>query len=1034
LFRLGSQGERTERGSIMRTKAFLLFGVLVLAGAGSSLSHAVVTTAITPTTGAGNLGTIVTQNGTVQDITGGTRPGGGPNLFHSFGLFSVGAGDTANFLNDSGLFTTNILSRVTGGLVSNIFGTIQTTGFGNASLFLINPAGVVFGPTASLNVGGSFHVSTADYLRLADGARFNAMPGPEDATLTSAPVAAFGFLNPNPAAIAVEGSALLVPAGQAISFVGGDVTMAGGSVSAPNGQINLASVASPGEILHMSLQPAPNVNGDSFTAFGTVNLSQAASLDVSGAPGGTVLIRGGQFVLDGAFIKNVNSGDAAVGDIAINSDTVGLINGAQIVSSTEGAGDGGRIVITATESASISGFDSEFTLIGVAPFGFVTSGVFTTASSTGNGGDIAISAPTVTVDNGGTVGTITSGDGRGGNISVNVGTLNLQTGGQILSFSGVDLNTFEIAGTGAGGNITVTATESVLIAGVSLDVFNQSSIQSSAFSSGRGGNIMISAPNVSLEEAGMVASGSLGEGAGGSITISASNALSLSGFSEDFQMPPAILSIAFSNGDGGAVTITAGSVTVADRGTIETQTFDQGRAGDITLVVGNLTVTGGGKIEILGAGTGPAGNVTINATGTISLAGLFDNDTRSGIFIDNEGDGATGLISIQTGKLMLSDDARIRSDSFGFGLPEDPGGLQIKIAANDSITVSSNSKIAVRGLFSDVGGIEITAPTITLDQGIIQTTTVTDGNAGPVSLNAGNLTISGGGFVISSTEQGMGNGGPIVITASGSVSISGAGSGLFSESLNVATGRGGDIQVQASQVALSEGATMSAKSSGTGDAGNIKITASDSVVMQSSSITAETTQSDGGNITLHVGRLVELIDSKITTSVQGGLGNGGNITIDPQLVILQNSQIIANAFGGNGGNILIVAGVFLIDPFSTVSASSTFGLSGTVEIQASITNLSGTLAPLPGEIVQVAELLQARCAARLQGGQYSSFVVAGRDGLPLEPGGFLPSPLFAESQGSTRPSVALNAPNLRVARTFVEPGVTFAPLELGCAS
>src|SRR5438477_9263577 len=131
--------------------------------------EAAVTTNITPTTGAGNLGTIVTPGGATTTITGGTRPGNGPNLFHSFGQFSIAASNTANFSNNSNLATSNILARVTGGSRSDIFGTIRTTGFGAANLYFINPAGVAFGPTASLSVGGSVHVSTADYLRFDDG-------------------------------------------------------------------------------------------------------------------------------------------------------------------------------------------------------------------------------------------------------------------------------------------------------------------------------------------------------------------------------------------------------------------------------------------------------------------------------------------------------------------------------------------------------------------------------------------------------------------------------------------------------------------------------------------------------------------------------------------------------------------------------------------------------------------------------------------------------------------------------------------------
>ena len=69
----------------------------------------------------------------------------------------------------------------------------------------MNPAGVVFGPTAQLNVEGSFHVTTADYLRMTDGAKFHADTS-KASTLSVAPVQAFGFLSKNPTPIAVEGS------------------------------------------------------------------------------------------------------------------------------------------------------------------------------------------------------------------------------------------------------------------------------------------------------------------------------------------------------------------------------------------------------------------------------------------------------------------------------------------------------------------------------------------------------------------------------------------------------------------------------------------------------------------------------------------------------------------------------------------------------------------------------------------------------------------------------------------------------------
>ncbi|MBI3988957.1 MAG: filamentous hemagglutinin N-terminal domain-containing protein, partial [candidate division NC10 bacterium] len=113
----------------------------------------------------------------------------------------------------------NILSRVTGGEPSAIDGLLRST-IPGANLFLLNPAGVLFGPNASLDVSGSFHVSTADYLRLADGGIFQATLA-QGSVLTAAPPAAFGFLSGNPAGIAIQGSRLEVPHGKTLSVVGG---------------------------------------------------------------------------------------------------------------------------------------------------------------------------------------------------------------------------------------------------------------------------------------------------------------------------------------------------------------------------------------------------------------------------------------------------------------------------------------------------------------------------------------------------------------------------------------------------------------------------------------------------------------------------------------------------------------------------------------------------------------------------------------------------------------------------------------------
>jgi large exoprotein involved in heme utilization and adhesion len=171
------------------------------------------------------------------------------------------------------------------------------------------------------------------------------------------------------------------------------------------------------------------------------------------------------------------------------------------------------------------------------------------------------------------------------------------------------------------------------------------------------------------------------------------------------------------------------------------------------------------------------------------------------------------------------------------------------------------------------------------------------------------------------------------------------------------------------------------------------VAASKSILLQNSFVTTEANQADGGNIHLTAPQMIRLRDSQITAAVGGGPETvGGNITIDPQFVLLQNSQIVANAFQGRGGNIRIQAQqAFLADPASLVSASSTLGINGQVDIQAPVKNISGVVAPLSQAFAQTAPLLRSPCAARLHEGTVSTLVERGRDGVPATPDGVLPS-------------------------------------------
>ena len=151
--------------------------------------------------------------------------------------------------------------------------------------------------------------------------------------------------------------------------------------------------------------------------------------------------------------------------------------------------------------------------------------------------------------------------------------------------------------------------------------------------------------------------------------------------------------------------------------------------------------------------------------------------------------------------------------------------------------------------------------------------------------------------------------------------------------------------------------------------------------------------------------MVQLTNSQLNASVRGvSTTVGGNITIDPQYVILQNSQILAQATQGQGGAISITitnGGLYSAGCDQHRQRLRQFGVNGTVTIQSPNAPGGGEIIPLSQEPLLPTSLLTQRCAA-LAGGEFSSFTVAGRDSLPTEPGSWLTSPLaFATlSEGS----------------------------------
>ena len=575
----------------------------MLAGGVPIVSHAQVITNITPDL---TLGTTVTPSGNIFNINGGTIKG--TNQFHSFGQFNVGTGDIASFNGPATI--QNILSRVTGGTRSEIDGTLRST-ISGANLFLMNPSGILFGPNAQLDVSGSFHATTADYIGLADGARFNAVPSSADNLLTTAPPSAFGFLTSNPAPIDVlrggldfntgQLNVLNVPDGKTLSLVGGSINLgaaeerdANGQIVqdarpayllAPGGRINLVSVASSGEA---AIDSNGGINVDSFARLGDIS------------------IKGGNVVVDGVELLSSSIVDAQ--EIFVR---------------------GGRLVMN--DAALFPGF---FSTLGVTPApngGAIDIKVASDVNLRATGIDqFLIGFP-------GGIRTFagTAGPGEPGEVP------DIRVQADSVSLSGPVRIQSDRFGSGAAADVVITANTVEVRDGASMSVNN--------FFAGPGGSLTIDAQEVLLS----------GDNNPGFTGLAAQSFLSpfYSGIPLDPAGPGVPLDPALTFADGGTLTVNAAkSLTVRGGAEITTDSFAFGRAGDIFINAGDMSLSrdGASKGAIASQSilAGNSGNITINATGQITMASGFRVSATTG----SSGDG--GAVDVTAAKgINISGDA-----------------------------------------------------------------------------------------------------------------------------------------------------------------------------------------------------------------------------------------------------------------------------------------------------------------------------------------------------------------------------------------
>ncbi|MEL6461342.1 MAG: S-layer family protein, partial [Cyanobacteria bacterium J06621_15] len=406
-----------------------------------------------------------------------------------------------------------------------------------------------------------------------------------------------------------------------------------------------------------------------------------------------------------------------------------------------------------------------------------------------------------------------------------------------------------------------------------------------------------------------------------------------------------------------------------------------GSTGDISISTQRLTTSGEQGIQSY-AFNAPGGNIIIDANESVKLTPFPLNPINtSQIETASFSQAKAGNVVISTGNLTLVDGSRVASVSRSLG---------------DSGNVTINAKsIEVNGIRSDFLASLISAGTLG------------EGNAGNLLINTDRLTVRNGGRVDSSTAA-QGNAGNVTINAQEFIEVSGTVPGsinpsliissasLLDESLRQAlglpaspTGESGNLIINTPELRVIDGALVTVNNDGTGNAGSLKINANSIFLNSKGGITAATESGEGGNIELNLQESLFIRGESSINTESLGTGNGGNIDINsPVIGGFENSDIVANAIEGNGGNIDIVTqGIFglkfreQVTEESDITASSKFGVSGSVKINNIGINPSSGITQLSTDVIDSSNQIASGCATQTG----NTFVSTGRGGIAQNP-------------------------------------------------
>ncbi len=620
----------------------------------------------------GILPTQVNQSNNEFTITGGTEAGS--NLFHSFAEFSVPSGRTASFNN--ALNINNIFSRVTGGSISQIEGIIKSNGMAN--LFLINPNGIVFGPNAQLNVGGSFFASTASSLKFADGTEFSATHPQSSALLTmSAPIGLqFGS---NPGSIINRSQymsleiiqqpkdrpdGLIVNPGKTLALIGGDVVLDGGYLTTPGGRIELGSVAGNSFVKLTASNQGWQVGYEGVENFQDIHLSQNIRVDASGT-GGTIQIQARRVTLtDGSQVGIIAMEEQSTGDLTVN----------------------------ASESVELIGFSPP------------------TSKGQSDGSGLFVQVGDRDID---------SAIGQGGNLIINTKQLILHDGG------GVSAGTF---GSGQGGRLEINASQSVEIIGTGFA--NTSILTTSTTGAGDGGELVINTERLIVRDGGQVFALTVGSGKGGTVTVNAPELIEVSGTGnlpsdEDFTLPSSIsVASGFEDFDipgtaeGGNLSLNTGLLIVKDGGEISVGSFGTGNAGNLNITAGSIFLENQGKLTAETT-SGEGGNISLQVSDLLLLRHNSLISTTAGT---EGGGGNGGNIDIMASFLIAvpAEDSNIIANAFtgaGGNINLNAIGI-LGIELREQLTPLSD--ITASSDFGQSGMVNINRPDVDPESGLLQ--------------------------------------------------------------------------------------------------------------------------------------------------------------------------------------------------------------------------------------------------------------------------------------------------------------------------